>query len=376
MAYEPTVWKNRVVERPLTFNMVNNPDGTVTLVPAPGVIVESGTPVNAVNLNKLEQGLKTHEADNTSTHGGVLGRARYNGNIYDIVIGDDKLILENLFSTTRVVSMTKKCMDNSCIYTGAINGNVRRFDKYSMQLFDVNEQHAYGGEITGIDVDENYLYITGKTTAKIRKLDKSNLSSGVIAESPTSYQVNLLVDNDYVYSINGSVRKLSKSNLSLVASASTSIGSNNYAMAMDDEYLYVGNHDKLIKIRKSDMVEVASNLAPGVSVIYAIATDENYVYIGGNSGIRKLNKSDLTIVPLSPSSYTVKSIHVDGGFIYINGRYKLTKDLQELYRGALPLDTDALYDGMFFYHSLSDTSKTDVYVTRNIPKILGARRVL
>jgi hypothetical protein len=63
MAYEPTVWKNRVVERPLTFNIVNNPDGTVTLVPAPGVIVESGTPVNAVNLNKLEQGLKTHEAD-------------------------------------------------------------------------------------------------------------------------------------------------------------------------------------------------------------------------------------------------------------------------------------------------------------------------
>jgi hypothetical protein len=63
MAYEPTVWKNRVVERPLTFNMINNPDGTVTLVPAPGVIVESGTPVNAVNLNKLEQGLKTHEAD-------------------------------------------------------------------------------------------------------------------------------------------------------------------------------------------------------------------------------------------------------------------------------------------------------------------------
>jgi hypothetical protein len=63
MAYEPTVWKDRVVERPLTFNMVNNPDGTVTLVPAPGVIVESGTPVNAVNLNKLEQGLKTHEAD-------------------------------------------------------------------------------------------------------------------------------------------------------------------------------------------------------------------------------------------------------------------------------------------------------------------------
>lgn len=64
MAYEPTIWKDRVVEKPRTFNIVNNPDGTVTLVPAPGVVVEEGTPVNAANLNKLEQGLKTHEADN------------------------------------------------------------------------------------------------------------------------------------------------------------------------------------------------------------------------------------------------------------------------------------------------------------------------
>jgi hypothetical protein len=77
MAYEPTVWKDRVVERPLTFNMVNNPDGTVTFVPAPGVIVESGTPVNAVNLNKLEQGLKTHEADEATED--ALGHVRVDG---------------------------------------------------------------------------------------------------------------------------------------------------------------------------------------------------------------------------------------------------------------------------------------------------------
>lgn len=63
MAYEPTIWKDRAVERPRTFNIVNNPDGTITLVPVPGVIAEEGTPVNAANLNKLEQGLKTHEAE-------------------------------------------------------------------------------------------------------------------------------------------------------------------------------------------------------------------------------------------------------------------------------------------------------------------------
>lgn len=63
MAYNPTIWKDRAVEKPRTYTIQNNPDGTVTLIPAPGAIVEPGTPVNAANMNKLEQGLKTHEAD-------------------------------------------------------------------------------------------------------------------------------------------------------------------------------------------------------------------------------------------------------------------------------------------------------------------------
>ena len=40
-------------------------DGEVsqTLVPAPGTVVQEGTPVNATNLNKLEQGLASHTAE-------------------------------------------------------------------------------------------------------------------------------------------------------------------------------------------------------------------------------------------------------------------------------------------------------------------------
>lgn len=84
MAYDPTVWEDRVVERPRTYQIQNNPDGTITLIPAPGQVYEEGTPVNATNLNKLEQGLKTHETDNTA-HGitsKVLGpSSAINGNI-------------------------------------------------------------------------------------------------------------------------------------------------------------------------------------------------------------------------------------------------------------------------------------------------------
>lgn len=59
------IWKDRVVEKPRTFNINNNPDGTVTLVPAPGTIIQEGTPVNAANLNGLEEDLIAHEADYT-----------------------------------------------------------------------------------------------------------------------------------------------------------------------------------------------------------------------------------------------------------------------------------------------------------------------
>jgi hypothetical protein len=63
MTYDPVNWKNRVVERPRTYHIQNNPDGTVTLIPAPGQVYEEGTPVDALHLNKMEQGLVTHLAD-------------------------------------------------------------------------------------------------------------------------------------------------------------------------------------------------------------------------------------------------------------------------------------------------------------------------
>jgi|GEM_PF-2781541 len=57
MAYVKTDWKNRVVEKPRTFTIQENTDGTVTLIPAEGVIHEEGTPVAAGNMNKIEQGI-------------------------------------------------------------------------------------------------------------------------------------------------------------------------------------------------------------------------------------------------------------------------------------------------------------------------------
>lgn len=57
--YTPTAWVDHTVERPKTYEFVDNEDGTKTLVPSEGEVLAQGTPLNAKNLNKLEEGLKT-----------------------------------------------------------------------------------------------------------------------------------------------------------------------------------------------------------------------------------------------------------------------------------------------------------------------------
>lgn len=57
MSYEKTEWKDRKVENPRTYSVRDNEDGTITLLDAPGEITEAGTPVNAENMNNIEQGI-------------------------------------------------------------------------------------------------------------------------------------------------------------------------------------------------------------------------------------------------------------------------------------------------------------------------------
>ncbi|ADY54724.1 hypothetical protein Sgly_0358 [Syntrophobotulus glycolicus DSM 8271] len=85
--YAPLEWKNREVERPRTYELVENMDETVTLTPAEGAIIEPGTPIVANNMNHIEQGiadahsaLDTHLADYIKQP--ATGTITRNGNAY------------------------------------------------------------------------------------------------------------------------------------------------------------------------------------------------------------------------------------------------------------------------------------------------------
>lgn len=65
MAYTKTEWKDRTVENARTFTMTENDDGTVTLNEAPGEVYEEGTPLNAENMNHIEEGIEQLSSDLT-----------------------------------------------------------------------------------------------------------------------------------------------------------------------------------------------------------------------------------------------------------------------------------------------------------------------
>ena len=57
MAYIPNEWKDQQVQRPKTYQMNTNDDGSVTLVDSFGLVTELGTPVNKDYMNHIEQGI-------------------------------------------------------------------------------------------------------------------------------------------------------------------------------------------------------------------------------------------------------------------------------------------------------------------------------
>lgn len=110
MTYKPINWKDRIVEKPNTFETRDNGDNTVTLIPDPGQVLQEGTPLNAENLNHIEKGLiaaysqleqkankeelqkislSYKESYNTLT---LLNNAYPNGDIYNHTVLEDGFI--------------------------------------------------------------------------------------------------------------------------------------------------------------------------------------------------------------------------------------------------------------------------------------------
>lgn len=76
MTYERINFVDQSVERPRTYEMIHNPDGSVTLVDSFGLVDELGTPINADTMNHIEDGIAagsfTKYSENTNYKAGDL----------------------------------------------------------------------------------------------------------------------------------------------------------------------------------------------------------------------------------------------------------------------------------------------------------------
>lgn len=57
MAYNKIKWQDHVVTRPRTYTEVTNSDGSKTMNPAMGEVLQQGTPQSASNFNNSEVAL-------------------------------------------------------------------------------------------------------------------------------------------------------------------------------------------------------------------------------------------------------------------------------------------------------------------------------
>lgn len=58
MGYQRIGWVDHEVSSPRTYSVTINDDGTYTLIPAFGTIIQRGTDLNADNLNHMEEGIE------------------------------------------------------------------------------------------------------------------------------------------------------------------------------------------------------------------------------------------------------------------------------------------------------------------------------
>lgn len=86
--YVQNTWVDQDVERPRTYEVNTNQDGSITLIDSFGVVTELGTPVNATNMNhieggiaKLYEGVVLYDAAQTFTNKSIVFFIDENNNV-------------------------------------------------------------------------------------------------------------------------------------------------------------------------------------------------------------------------------------------------------------------------------------------------------
>lgn len=170
MAYEKTLWKDRVVEKPNTYRSVENPDGTITLYPITGQVIEKGTPVSAANLNKIENGIVElgEQLDRKANLNSIFTMANMGQDVKEAmtggsvaVVGKNTILEENIVKgqitppTTSFLKSKGNLVDNSYfkITKGKyLNGNTGQI------ATAINDNYVVVENFISVEVGKTYVF--------------------------------------------------------------------------------------------------------------------------------------------------------------------------------------------------------------------------
>ncbi|MBU5439509.1 hypothetical protein KQI42_15950 [Tissierella sp. MSJ-40] len=183
MAYIKTVWKNREVERPRTFTKVDNADGTITLVPSEGKIIEQGTPIIAANMNNIENGIeeaitKAEQAFQSASDGKTLIAGAITGKGVPTNPSDTfQKMADNIsaIETDKTGDATAVAGDILSGKTAYVKGKKLTGTMPNRGAID-NTITTQGGQIA---IPAGYHNGSGKVKAQFPNLDPNNIKKGI-----------------------------------------------------------------------------------------------------------------------------------------------------------------------------------------------------
>lgn len=138
--YAPTSWKDHAVDPANTYRIVENADGTITLIPA-GKVVQQGTNMSAVNFNNMESGI--FAANLTGLEAMQVIR----------LFGDKATALEGVILEAELTNNQKYPFNNSVKTLAFDSANIRNNKDYTV----IVEAEAEGGFVGDIIISDKML---------------------------------------------------------------------------------------------------------------------------------------------------------------------------------------------------------------------------
>ena len=159
--YKKTIWKNQNVENPRNFRILDNLDGTKQILDSFGEVKELGTPVNADNMNHIEEGIAScairyyKETESYEKGEWALGIVDGKKEIYQSLINDN---LGNLLSDSsfwRKMTLGAEIGQPIITLNNSIEDNEIWLEGAEVSKADYPNLYAIYGNTYGTPIHEN-----------------------------------------------------------------------------------------------------------------------------------------------------------------------------------------------------------------------------